>query len=194
MRRVFQWWYPNNRVTFAAGTDGTVIHDHFERPSGLSVEDIYQELAFDPKDVQMVTCLREPFFQIQSLYHYWRTANPEQSLNVFGDWTALPNIAKDFEEFIGACPYNNRQYLPEGADAKEILDQFALVGVYEGLDDWCHVLAQWLGFGMPAAIPRINVTLLYEWQIELRKLYREMHPEEYELYDEALRRWKEIRP
>jgi hypothetical protein len=157
-----------------------------------------------------LTALREPIDRVVSTYYYWRhnapvsTESPwlymaqTMSLDEFirsGHYTVLQGIENAQTWQLADDLRRRYRTVPERdalAAAKQNLDEFDFVGIYEEFGRSVKGLCDYLGVAGPSSIPRVNVTAKRPAVSELSPAtvaaIAELNMADMELYQYALRR------
>jgi|ERR1039458_28633 hypothetical protein len=158
-----------------------------------------------------MTALREPIDRVVSTYYYWRHSaevSPElpwlymahtMSLDEFvrsGHYLVLQGI-QDVQTWQLADDLRWRYHtVPEQdalAVAKQNLDKFSFVGIYEEFERSVESMCKYLGVTPPGSVPRVNVTAKRRAVSELSpatiEAITELNTADMELYKYALRRF-----
>ena len=160
---------------------------------------------------QWMTALREPIDRVVSTYYYWRH-NAEVSPE--SPWLYMAQTMS-LDEFIRSGHYLVRQGIenaqtwqladdlrwryrtvPEQdalAVAKENLDKFSFVGIYEQFERSVEWMCKYLGVTPPNTVPHVNATKKRPAVSELSpatiEAITELNTADVELYKYALRRF-----
>jgi len=179
MREIFKQWFP-------AQDFNTGMCTHFRRGQEcMGVEDIQHR--YNIVNPQLITQLREPFSWVQSLYWYQRWADPN---NTFLHDTK--HKLYSLQQFMYFRQHSPEEYLPYGTTAQTILNPCVIVGIYEELDAFMSLVGKWIGQPLSGSLPVLHKTPAYEQQ-DFREEYKQLRPDLYALYDEAVRRWDAIK-
>ena len=176
----------------------TVITGHFSFLPGQRL----------PADRYAFTLLRHPVDRLLSHYYFSRNHVPKrggnaaielakiQSLDeyVFCDAPEVRGLLQNDQtmHFLPMRWDGSRELSPKEklAAAKEALDQYDLVGAYEELDDFVHVLACDMRIPPVSEVPRVNVTrgriAPTEIDARIRRRLEEINELDIELYQHAL--------
>jgi len=163
------------------------VYGHFNRLRGFGVEHDY------PRVEQFVTILRDPYESAISHFHYLRRAG--------ADWQDQSRIPQgSLRQYLLQTPPNILNHFPRvltRENYREMIERdFVEVGVMEHLGESMRRIAAALGRRFDAAaLPHVNATPRPgPVDEDLRALYRERHPLEHAVYDEALRRFQAASP
>lgn len=160
------------------------VYGHFNRLRGFGVEHSY------PDARQFVTILRDPFEMMISEYYFIREtgAGWKEQSRVSSDGllhhleTAKPNMLNHFPRSISAENY------------KDIIEEFFIeIGFTEMLVPSLVRIAARLGLSFdPAGLVHRNKTKRDDQNLaaqELRPIFRESNPLEFDVYDYAMKRF-----
>jgi len=152
-----------------------VIYGHFNKRRGFGIEDYYPEVN------QFVTILRDPFELTVSSYYYTRAKSEK--------WKEKPaSLNVGLEDYILSTEVNMLNHFPREVhldNFREIIqDYFIYIGITEDLSQSLRNIGHLLNRKPPRRVGIENRTpRTSEVDPELRKLFREKHLLEYEVYE-----------
>lgn len=164
-----------------AGSRPVCVYGHFNRNRGFGVEANY------PDAVQFVTVLRDPFELACSGYYFTRRVGLH-----WKDQSRVPT--GDLRSYLETAEANMLNHFPRPVTRDSFRDQmeefFVAIGITEDLDASMGRIAAQLGFVFkPGTLGRVNEThrdaVETETLAELRALWQERHPLEFEVYAHA---------
>lgn len=160
-------------------TQPVVVYGHFNRNRGFGIEDYYPDVK------QFVTIIRDPFETAISTYYYIRKIQ-----DTILDQSRIPRC--DLREFLLNTPPNILNHFPREvtrSNYQALIDEYFIqIGVMERLQKSMEQIRKKLGMPkIAASLPHLNSTPRDQAHPEdLREVYRDKYPLEYEVYDYAL--------
>jgi len=159
------------------------VYGHFNRLRGFGVEHDYPQVR------QFVTLLRDPYEAAVSAYFYLR-----QNGHEWHDQSRIPR--QSLHRFLLETPPNILNHFPRPVTCDNYREQieyfFVDVGVMAHLSESMRRIA--LRLGMPfeeSMLPHVNATPRTQApELDLRDVYRDMHPLEHEVYDHVAARFQ----
>lgn len=155
------------------------IYGHFNSARGFGVADYYPEVT------QFITFLRDPFDQAVSLYNFSKRADIS-----FHDKYEISRLT--IEEYLNLYPNNTLSHFPRDVSKrnyKDIIEEcFIEVGLVEHFDESMVRIAKKINKKydkstdcrfLNAARAKVDIDYIGE----MRGMYRERFPLEYEIYD-----------
>ena len=164
-----------------------------------------------------MTALREPIDRVVSTYYYWRhntPVSPESPWVYLAQTMSLDELIRSGHYLVLQGIKNVQTWqladdlrwryrtVPEQdalAVAKQNLDKFDLVGIYEEFERSVECMCKYLGVTAPSTLPRVNVTKKRFAVSELNpatiEAIMELNTADMELYKYALKRfYSPVRP
>ncbi len=159
----------------------TCVHGHFNRVRGTGVWDYYPEIN------QFVTVVRDPLEAMVSHYHYALRLGDDRYRAGRPIATAKEHLSEHLLK-MHECYYLH--YFPQSLSfhtwREHIEKHFVWIGVTEMLQESLDIMARRLGKD-PVEVPVTNVTPRdQEATDEMRRMFRQAFPLEYEIYDFAV--------
>jgi hypothetical protein len=198
LREAFRRWFGADQVKpvmpwqILQAPHPRVWSGHFDRLWGKDAAG--QDFVCNPPAEipagQYVTFVRDPFYQLRSLFDYWRkTAGGTIGFHGKADHR-LSHYAESLERFVSTCPVHWFMWLP--ARFEPGMRDFLFVGIVERYQQCLDALAARLGKPSIQAPHELQVKhsrLTRGDEAELRRAYRRRRPAWHVLYDEVCDVW-----
>lgn len=168
-----KYFYPDIGVNLPEDwySPNTIIHGHFVRWKGHSVEEVCIGAS------QFITIVRDPFDICVSAYFYglrdgheWATS---MSLESFLEWW----LAQEIGPLMGALPY-----FAEARTIEDYCEQFVCIGEVSQINKFYDHLSIILGTVLPKDII-VNTSIYTEKIPDMRCHFQKRHRLDYELFN-----------